>query len=216
MKIDSQIIFYQIATLYLLLLCLVSANATSMTAKSKNPDDTKTKGPPRRLVLVPKTVYVPHYTNGDPDGGPYEAYLMPKVEEPTPTIFLAPQVAPAAPVTPSTPVEPKGPAMQYPPPGGYYYPPPPSYFSYPNYSGYQPMAYQQTAYQPMAYQPQMPIINQYASYSYFGMGPQYSAVPLDLQSPMSGYVGATSSVTSVYSPLPVPTESAHVDSPDAE
>ena len=178
-----------------------------MTTKSKNADDAKTKPTSRRLILVPKTVYVPHYTSGDANGGPYEAYLAPKVEETTSTIFLAPQVAPPAPAAPAASVAPKVPTMQYSPPVGYHYPPPPSYFTYPSYPGYP-------GYQPIPYLPQVPIMNQYSSYSYFGMGPQYPAVPLDFQSPMSGYVGATSSITG--SSLPVSAESAHVDQPTTE
>ena len=215
-------ILNQVTVLCLLLMGLMSATATSITTKSKNPDETKTKVPPRRLVLVPKTVYVPHYTSGDPNDGPYEAYLAPKVEDPTTTLFLAPQVAtapsvtpappaqPVVPAVPAVPVPPKVSTMQYSYPTGYHYPPPTSYFVYPSYPGY-PMTYQ-----PAAYQPQMPIMNQYSSYSYIGVSPQYPAVPLDFQNLMSGYFGTTSSVTGVYSSAPVPVENAHTENPTTE
>merc|ERR1712191_35522 len=95
----------------------------------------------------------------------------------------------------------------------------------------QPPSY--PSYPPTVYMPPMPAVpqlNQYSSYAYFGVAPptpslqyvsyypHYPAGSLDLQNPMSGYVGAATSVTGLYSSVPVPADAASApsDSPATE
>merc|ERR1712071_504833 len=223
--VPPQILYkMKVMTTCLLVLSLLSAALATITSKAKKADDT-TKAPSRRLMLVPKTVYVPHYTSDT--GGPYEAYLSQKEEQPSSlsSIFLAPAAAVASKLATSVQPPPSVANHNQQPPSYPTYPPyaPYSYPPYPSYPSYPPTVY-------MPPMPAVPQLNQYSSYAYFGVAPptpslqyvsyypHYPAGSLDLQNPMSGYVGAATSVTGLYSSVPVPADAASApsDSPATE